>query len=88
MIIANEVAIERYCGRRAWDNGNTMDENAARVNAAVDVVTGGRLPCYAIPGKRGGFKWVSVGSSAVIGRSVAAKWLARFGADIEKVEAA
>lgn len=61
---------------------------AAKVNAAVAKASGGKVPCYAIKGKRVDFKWVSVGSSAVISRGEAARWLASFGIDIQVVEAA
>ncbi|MBZ9921477.1 hypothetical protein LB579_27660 [Mesorhizobium sp. BR1-1-7] len=61
---------------------------AAHVNAALVAKTGGKVPCYAINGKRTAYKWVSVGSSCVIGRGEAAKRLAQFGADINEVEAA
>lgn len=61
---------------------------AATVNAALVAKSGGKVPCYAINGKRAAFKWVSVGSSCVISRGEAAKWLARFGANIDEVEAA
>jgi hypothetical protein len=61
--------------------------DAAKVNAAVAAQTNGKVPCFAIKGKRS-FKWVSVGSSAVIGRGVATEWLARYGANISAVEAA
>lgn len=57
------------------------------VNAAVIAQSGGKLPCYAVQGKRA-VKWVSVGSSAVISRSVARDFLARVGVDIDAVETA
>jgi hypothetical protein len=61
---------------------------AATVNAAVVAKSGGKVPCYAINGKRVAFKWVSVGSSCVIGRGEAEKMLARVGVNIREVEAA
>lgn len=69
-----------------------IDQNiygaAARVNAAILAASNGKVPCYAINGKRVAFKWVSVGSSAVIGRGEAEKMLARVGVNISDVEAA
>lgn len=62
--------------------------DAATVNAAVVRISGGKVPCYAISGKRNRVKWVSVGSSAVIGRGVAKDFLARVGVNINEVEAA
>lgn len=88
MIIANAEQIERFTGRKAYPSGAFHNADAARVNAAAVAATGGKLPCYAIPGKRVGFKWVSVGSSAVIARGDAANRLAMRGADIAEVEAA
>jgi hypothetical protein len=79
MMIANKTQAEKIANR-----GN----NADAVNASVLVKSGGKMPCYAIPGKRAAFKWVSVGSSAVIGRGVATSFLARVGVDINEVEAA
>lgn len=79
MLIANKVQAEKIANR-----GTAADA----VNHAVLTKSGGKMPCYAIPGKRAAFKWVSVGSSAVIGRGVAASFLARVGVDIEEVEAA
>ena len=58
-----------------------------QVNAAVVKASGGHVPCYAIFGKRVPFKWVSVGSSAVIGRGEAARMLGFVGVDIAAVEA-
>lgn len=81
MFIANEARIQKITDA-------TVYGAAASVNAAVAKKTGGRVPCYAINGKRAAFKWVSVGSSAVIARGEATKWLARFGADIGEMEAA
>lgn len=79
MMIANRTQAEAIATR-----GNAADA----VNAAVLAKSGGKMPCYAIPGKRAAFKWVSVGSSAVIGRGVATSFLARVGVDINEVEAA
>ena len=87
MIIANAHPIERFTGKTAYASGIMHDSDAAKVNAATVAATNGKLPCYAIKGKRS-FRWVSVGSSAVIGRGVAKEWLARFGADIDLVEQA
>ena len=61
---------------------------AAQVNAAVAAASNGKVPCYAINGKRVAFKWVSVGSSAVIGRAEASAFLRRVGVNIDQVEAA
>lgn len=89
MIIANAQQIERFIGNAAYTTGAMHDAEAAKVNAAVLKATNGKLPCYAArKGARGSFKWVSVGSSAVIARGEATKWLARFGVDINIVEAA
>lgn len=79
MIIAAKSTIQNVTNR---------NNSADAVNAAVVAISGGRLPCYAIPGKRVPFKWVSVGSSAVISRSVAEGFLARVGVNIDEVEAA
>jgi hypothetical protein len=79
MMIAAKSTAEKIAAR-----GNAADA----VNTAVLARSGGKMPCYAIPGKRTAFKWVSVGSSAVIGRGVAAGFLARVGVDINEVEAA
>lgn len=81
MLIANQPHIEKITNVAIYGD-------AANVNAALVAKTGGKVPCYAINGKRARVKWVSVGSSAVIGRGEAAKWLARFGADINELEAA
>lgn len=62
--------------------------DAAAVNAMVVAKSNGRVPCYAIRGKRTRVKWVSVGSSAVISRGVAADFLRRVGVDINEAEAA
>lgn len=89
MIIANAAQIERFTGKAAYASGSFHNEEAAKINAAVFAATNGKLPCYASRrGKRGAVKWVSVGSSAVIARSEASNWLARYGADINAVEAA
>lgn len=61
---------------------------ASIVNQAVIAASGGKVPCYAINGKRTRVKWVSVGSSCVIGRGVAASFLRRVGVNIDAVEAA
>ena len=87
MIIANAHQIERFTGKTAYASGIMHDPIAAKVNASVVTATNGKMPCYAIKGKRS-FRWVSVGSSAVIGRGVAKEWLARFGADIDIMERA
>lgn len=79
MIIANQEQIAKFTNEAVYGD-------AAKVNAAVIAATGGKLPCYAINGKRAAFKWVSVGSSCVIGRGNAAEWLRRYGADINQVE--
>ena len=86
MIIANKYQIERFTGNSAYVSGIVHDAGAAKVNAAI-VSACGKLPCYAIKGKRSAFKWVSVGSSAVISRGVAKEWLSRYGVDIDAVEA-
>jgi hypothetical protein len=80
MWLANETKIAQITNSAIYGE-------AATVNAAVVTKTNGKVPCYAIKGKRS-FKWFSVGSSAGIGRAVAAEWLARYGADINEVEAA
>jgi len=87
MIIANKFLIERITAKRQYESGAFHDEAAAIINQAVVSATDGKVPCYAIPGKRSGFKWVSVGSSAVVSRGVAKEWLSRYGVDIDKVEA-
>jgi len=81
MFIASKTKIQKITDSAVYGA-------AAEVNAAVVKKTEGRVPCYAINGKRAAFKWVSVGSSACISRGEAAKWLARFGADISEMEAA
>lgn len=81
MVIANSSQIARFTNEGTYGV-------AAKVNAAAVAVSGGKLPCYAIPGKRAAFKWVSIGSKCVIGCGEATKWLARFGVDIASVEAA
>lgn len=89
MILANASQIARFTGREAYGSGLMHDADAARVNAAVVAATGGKLPCYAARrGARGAFRWVSVGSSAVIPRGTAKEWLGRYGASIDEVEAA
>lgn len=57
------------------------------VNAAVARISGNRVPCYAVRGKRVPAKWVSIGSSCVIPRGEARSFLARVGVDIDVVEA-
>ena len=79
MILAANTAAQQIANR-----GNAAD----KVNQAVMALSGGKLPCYAIPGKRVPFKWVSIGSSAVIPRSEAVSFLRRVGVDISKAEAA
>lgn len=88
MIIANADQLAEFTAAKPYDNGAMHDAAAARVNAAVVAATGGKLPCYAARITRDGlrFVWVSVGSSAVIGRGTAQEWLSRFGADIKAVE--
>jgi hypothetical protein len=88
MFIANATQIARFTGKAAYANGAFHDAGAAKVNEAVVAKSGGKLPCYATPGKRTAFKWVSVGSSCVIARGEATKWLAGYGVDINEVEAA
>lgn len=80
MLIAHASQIAAFTNEAKYGD-------AAKVTAAVVKATGGKLPCYAVKGKRTAFKWVSIGSSAVISRGEAAKWLARLGADISRVEA-
>src|SRR4051794_39294731 len=57
------------------------------VNAEVVRISGGRLPCYAIAGKRIPVRWVSIASSCVIPRHEAKGYLALVGVDIDAVEA-
>lgn len=80
MILAGKSDIARITNEEIY-------HDAAKVTAAVIEATGGKVPCYAIKGKRVPYKWVSVGSSCVIPRGEAKKWLARFGADIDECEA-
>ena len=87
MIVASNTMIAKVTGKVAYPTGKFHDAKAARVNEAV-VAASGHLPCYAIPGKRVAFKWVSIGSSAVISRKEAANFLARVGVNIEQAEAA
>jgi len=86
MIVANKTEVAFFTGKTALSNGATMDPRSAAINEAVVAQSGGKLPCYATPGKRA-VKWVSVGSSCVISRGVAREWLARYGVDIDVVEA-
>lgn len=79
MILATQSNTQKIANR-----GTAADA----VNQAVLAASNGKLPCYAIVGKRTAYKWVSVGSSAVIGRGEAANFLARVGVDINNVEAA
>ena len=88
MIIANAHQIERFIGKTAYASGIMHESSSAKVNAATVAATNGKLPCYAIKGKRTAFKWVSVRSSAVISRGVAKEWLSRYGVDIDLVELA
>ncbi|QWY83677.1 hypothetical protein [Rhizobium phage RHph_X2_26] len=89
MIIANEKQIALYTGQAAYGTGASHNPEAAAINRAVVAKSGGKLPCYASRiGKKGAVKWVSVGSSAVIARSVASDWLSRYGVNIDEVEAA
>lgn len=87
LTLANPELIARVTGKAPYPNGQFRDAESARVNLAIIERTGGKLPCYATPGKRGGFKWVSVGSSAVMARALATRWLSRYGVDLEQVEA-
>lgn len=87
MIIAHSTKIAQITGQAPYASGDFHDEAAARVNRAVVAATNGQVPCYAIAGQRVPFRWVSVGSSCVIARSEAAKWLKWCGADIDAVEA-
>jgi hypothetical protein len=80
MILANRSQIADFT------NAERYGDDVAAVNAAVVAATSGRVPCYAIKGKRVPFKWVSVGSSCIIPRGDAADWLSRYGADIDAVE--
>ena len=86
LTLAGPDLIARVTGRAPYANGEMNDPQAARLNTAVLEAAGGSLPCYASPGKRVGFRWVSVGSSCVIPRALAARWLARFGVDLDLVE--
>lgn len=88
MTLANRTQIARITGAEPYPTGTMHDEDAAKVNAAIVAATGGKVPCYATPGKRVPFKWVSVGSSCVIGRGEAERLLRSVGADIDQVEAA
>ena len=81
MILAAQSTIEKLANMSVYGD-------AAVVNAAVIRKSAGKVPCYAISGKRTRVKWVSVGSSAVIGRGIAADFLRRVGVDINEVEAA
>lgn len=80
MILAAQNTIEKITNTETYGD-------AANVNAAVVRISGGKVPCYAINGKRNRVKWVSVGSSCVIGRGVAEGFLARVGVNINEVEA-
>jgi hypothetical protein len=86
MIVANKTEVAFFTGKSALSNGAMMDPRSASINAAVVAQSGGKLPCYATSGKRA-VKWVSVNSSCVISRGVAREWLARYGVDIDVVEA-
>lgn len=86
MTLANRNQIALFTAEIAYNDGSKHDSRCALINKAVLAVTGGKLPCYATPGKRA-IKWVSVGSSCVISRGVAKQYLARYGVDIEQVEA-
>lgn len=81
MFIASQTKINQITDAAIYGD-------AAAVNADLVRQTNGKVPCYAINGKRVAFKWVSVGSSAVIPRGEAAKWLRQFGVNIDEVEAA
>lgn len=81
MILAAKSTIEKITNAAIYGD-------AALVNAAVVRASNGKVPCYAIKGKRTRVKWVSVGSSAVIGRGVAEGFLARVGVNINEAEAA
>jgi len=81
MLLADKSTVEKISNMTAYGD-------AAVVNAAVVRKSGGRVPCYAVPGKRTRVRWVSIGSSAVISRSVAKEFLSRVGVNIDEVEAA
>lgn len=81
MFIAGQETISNVT-----DSGKYGKASAA--NRAALKATNGKLPCYAINGTRKAFKWVSVGSSAVISRGNAAEWFARYGADLDAIEQA
>jgi len=88
MMLASQMLIARVTGQEPYPSGKFIDADAARVNRAVLAQTGGKMPCYAIPGTRVPYRWVSVGSSVVIPRGNAARWLAQLGANIDSVETA
>lgn len=88
LTLAGPNLTARVTGRAAYPNGRFHDPEAASVNAAIVASTGGKLPCYASArGGRGSFRWVSVGSSSVIARGLATRWLARYSVDLEHIEA-
>jgi hypothetical protein len=64
------------------------DQDRSQGFRPLNQESSGKVPCYAINGKRVAFKWVSIGSSCVIGRGEAERMLARVGVDINEVEAA
>lgn len=86
LTLASKSTIALVTGESAYPNGAFIDNRAATMNRALIKSTNGRIPCYALVGKRGGFKYVSIGSSAVISKSVAREWLARFGVDLDDLE--
>ena len=65
----------------------TTEDNfhCAAINAEVARISEGRVPCYAVWGRRS-IQWVSVGSSAVIGNAAATKLLERVGVNLRQVE--
>lgn len=86
LTIANKSTIALVTGQAAYPSGAYIDRQAAEMNRALVRATGDKLPCYALPAKRGRFKYVSIGSSAVISKGVAKEWFARFGVDLEELE--
>ena len=81
MIIANNNQIDRFTGKAAYASGAFHDATAAAINAEVVAATNGKLPCYvARIGARGAKVWVSVGSSARIGKGEAARMLHHYDA--------
>lgn len=78
MIIANANQIARFTGKAAYPTGAFISDEAAQINEATLRSTDGKLPCYVSRiGARGAAVWVSVGSSARIGKGEAEKMIAR-----------